>query len=184
MSNSRLHAAISGFLFILAGITSIIGFEDEPGAIMSALFETILAVSVIGTAIMLFPYFKKKNEGLAIVYVCFRILEAIFVIIGTISILALLGPTFMLGLNTVICSYLLYKSLLVPRFISAMGLTGSIFIFYAAVLEMFGIIEQVSYWGIILSIPLLSYEMTLAFWLLFKGFNASAFHSRKIILQT
>ena len=235
MPNSRQNAAIIGLLFILAAITSIIGlklydpllqtsdyltkgFENEPRIVLGALFEMVLAVSVVATAIMLFPYFKKENEGLAIAYVCFRVLEAIFIIIGIVSVLALLalsqeyintagadsghftttgsllkavhsrtfmlGPNFMLALNTVICSYLLYKSLLVPRFISAMGLTGSIFIFYAAVLEMFGIIEHMSNWGIILAVPLFSYEMILALWLLFKGFNASAFHGRKIILQT
>ncbi|MGO4498406.1 DUF4386 domain-containing protein [Paenibacillus sp. 2RAB27] len=84
----------------------------------------------------------------------------------------LLGPNFLLGINTMMCSYLLYKSKLVPRFISYMGLTGATLIFIAALLEIFSIITQLSTWGAVLAIPVAAYEMTLAVWLLVKGFNA------------
>ncbi|MDQ8736215.1 DUF4386 domain-containing protein [Paenibacillus sp. LHD-38] len=100
----------------------------------------------------------------------------------------MLGPNFMLGVNTMMCSYLLYKSKLVPRFISVMGLTGATLIFIAALLEMFGVILQLSTWGAILAIPVALYEMTLAVWLIVKGFNLSAFASEsattKTIMQT
>ncbi|MDQ1914627.1 DUF4386 domain-containing protein [Paenibacillus sp. GD4] len=85
----------------------------------------------------------------------------------------MLGPNFMLGINTMMCSYLLYKSRLVPRFISYMGLTGAVLIFIAALLEMYGVILQLSAWGAVLAIPVALYEMTLAVWLLVKGFNAA-----------
>ncbi|OCT13651.1 hypothetical protein A8709_18870 [Paenibacillus pectinilyticus] len=85
----------------------------------------------------------------------------------------LLGPNFMLGINTMMCSYLLYKSKLVPRFISYMGLTGASLIFIAAILEMFNVISQISTWGAVLAIPVAAYEMTFAIWLLVKGFNKS-----------
>lgn len=83
----------------------------------------------------------------------------------------MLGPNFMLGINTMMCSYLLYKSRLVPRFISFMGQTGATLIFIAALLEMFGIILQLSTWGAVLAIPVALYEMTLAVWLIVKGFS-------------
>ena len=86
----------------------------------------------------------------------------------------ILGPNFMLGVNTIMCSYLLYKSKLVPRLISVLGLTGATLILVAAVLELFGVILQVSAWGAILAIPVFAYEMTLAVWLIVKGFNSSA----------
>jgi hypothetical protein len=89
----------------------------------------------------------------------------------------ILGPNFMLGINTMMCSYLLYKSKLVPRLISFMGLTGATLIFIAALLEMFGIILQISTWGTVLAIPVAVYEMTLAVWLIVKGFNLSAIAS-------
>ncbi|MCY9662444.1 DUF4386 domain-containing protein [Paenibacillus chondroitinus] len=89
----------------------------------------------------------------------------------------LLGPNFFLGINTVFYSYIFYKSKLVPRFIPILGLTGSALIFLAALLEMFGVIEQVSAWGAILALPIFANEMTLAVWLIAKGFNESAVHS-------
>ena len=41
----------------------------------------------------------------------------------------LLGPNFMLGINTMMYSYIFYKSNLVPRFIPILGMTGSTLIF-------------------------------------------------------
>ncbi|KRF04819.1 hypothetical protein ASG89_21190 [Paenibacillus sp. Soil766] len=97
----------------------------------------------------------------------------------------LLGPNFLLGINTMMCSYLLYKTKLVPRFISYMGLTGATLIFIAALLEMFSIIAQLSTWGAILAIPVAAYEMTLAVWLLVKGFDApSSTSSGKITINS
>ena len=37
----------------------------------------------------------------------------------------MLGPLFMLGINTLMYSYLLYKSKLVPRPLAVLGLTGA-----------------------------------------------------------
>jgi Domain of unknown function (DUF4386) len=85
----------------------------------------------------------------------------------------LLGPAFMLGINTTMCSYLLYRSRLVPRFISIAGLTGAALVFSQALLGMFGITGQLS-WGAVLALPVFVYEMSLAIWLIGKGFNVSA----------
>jgi hypothetical protein len=86
----------------------------------------------------------------------------------------ILGPNLLLGVNTMMCSYLLYISKLVPRIISVWGLTGATLIIIAALLQMFGIILQLSTWVAILAIPVASYEMILAVWLIIKGFNLSA----------
>jgi hypothetical protein len=104
---------------------------------------------------------------------------------GTLLIAAhdwtfMLGPNFMLGINTFMCSYLLYTSKLVPRFISYMGLSGATLIFLAALLEMFGVVGQTSLWGGILAVPVAAYEMSFAIWLIVKGFNASAVVPRVI----
>ena len=89
----------------------------------------------------------------------------------------LLGPNFMLGINTMMYSYIFYKSKLVPRFIPILGMTGACLVFIAGLLEMFGIIQQVSVWGALLALPVFANEMTLAVWLIVKGFNESALAS-------
>jgi hypothetical protein len=89
----------------------------------------------------------------------------------------LLGPNFMLGINTMMYSYIFYKSGLVPRFIPIIGMTGATLIFMASLLEMFGVIQQVSVWGGILALPVAANEMILAVWLIVKGFNETAITS-------
>lgn len=86
----------------------------------------------------------------------------------------LLGPNFMLGINTMLYSYIFYQSKLVPRFISLLGMTGAALIFIAAFLEMFGVFPQISVWGVLLALPVAANEMILAVWLIVKGFNRSA----------
>nr|WP_208414593.1 DUF4386 domain-containing protein [Paenibacillus castaneae] len=86
----------------------------------------------------------------------------------------LLGPNFMLGINTMMYSYIFYQSKLVPRFISLLGMTGATLVFIAALLEMFGVFSQLSVWGALLSLPVAANEMILAVWLIVKGFNRSA----------
>jgi hypothetical protein len=86
----------------------------------------------------------------------------------------LLGPLFMLGINTMMYCYIFYKSKLVPRFIPLLGMTGATLVFICALLVMFGVIEQVSTWGAILALPVAANEMILAVWLIVKGFNGSA----------
>ncbi len=39
---------------------------------------------------------------------------------------------------------------------------------------MFGIYEQISVWAAIAAVPVFAWELTLAIWLIAKGFNPSA----------
>jgi hypothetical protein len=86
----------------------------------------------------------------------------------------LLGPLFMLGINTVMYSYIFYKTRLVPRFISLLGMAGALSVFVCSFFVMFGIFPQISFWGAILAVPVAAYEMILAVWLIVKGFNENA----------
>ncbi|WP_281888699.1 DUF4386 domain-containing protein [Paenibacillus sp. YYML68] len=85
----------------------------------------------------------------------------------------MLGPNFFLGINTFMYSYLFYKTKIVPRSISILGLIGSISIFIASLLEMFGVISQLSVWGGLLALPVFATEMILAVWLIVRGFRVT-----------
>jgi len=85
----------------------------------------------------------------------------------------MLGPNFFLGINTMMYSYIFFKFKLVPRFIPVLGMTGSVLILLAALLEMFGVIDQVSMWGGILALPIFANEMILAVWLIARGLRES-----------
>jgi hypothetical protein len=218
----RRNAIMVGVLFIVAAVTAMVGLalytpvifspdflveasENANRMILGVVLELILACSCVGTSIMLFPYLKRQNESIALGYVCFRLLEAVIIVGGTVAILSLvtlsrevangvapnpslhtlgavliavykwalmLGPNFMLGVNTTMCAGLLYRSGLVPRFIGRMGLVGAALIFATALLELFGTVPQVSVWGFVLAFPIFAYEMTLAVWLIVKGFDS------------
>ncbi|MFI1166472.1 DUF4386 domain-containing protein [Streptomyces sp. NPDC020801] len=86
----------------------------------------------------------------------------------------LLGPNFVCGANTVLMAWLMYRSGLVPRFIAVLGLVGGPLIFASAAAELFGLYRQVSVWGFLTAIPVFTWELTLAVWLLAKGFKPSA----------
>jgi hypothetical protein len=83
----------------------------------------------------------------------------------------MLGPLFMLGINTIMYSYIFFKTKLVPRFLSILGITGATCVFICALLVMFGVIDQISVLGGILALPVAANEMILAVWLIAKGFN-------------
>jgi hypothetical protein len=70
----------------------------------------------------------------------------------------------------------LYKSKLVPRFLSAWGFIAAAVLLTGTVLEMVGLFSAMSQAGLELMIasPIALNEMVLAFWLIFKGFNPSA----------
>lgn len=88
----------------------------------------------------------------------------------------MLGPLFMLGINTIMYSYIFYKTKLVPRSLSILGMSGAVLVFINALLVLFGVVEQLSAWGI-MALPIAAFKMILGVWLLVKGFNESALSS-------
>ena len=75
------------------------------------------------------------------------------------------------GLGALILNYLLYKSKLIPRWLSVWGLIG------ATLMLVTGLLRMVDPSLVYLALPILLYEMVLAVWLIVKGFNPSAIAS-------
>ena len=84
---------------------------------------------------------------------------------------SMLGPNLMLGLNTVLYSYLLFKTALVPKPLAVFGMITAVSVFIAGLLEMFGVIEPYSTAKGRIALPVGVYEMSLAVWLIVKGFH-------------
>lgn len=82
-----------------------------------------------------------------------------------------LGPNLMLGLNTVIYSYLLYRTRLVPKPLAIFGMVTACMVFVAGILDMFGIIDPLSTVKGLMALPVGVYELSLAVWLMVKGFH-------------
>jgi hypothetical protein len=86
----------------------------------------------------------------------------------------LIGPSFTSGLNTVVIAYVLYQSRLVPRFIPVLGLIGGPLVFASATAVLFGFVGQYSTWPAIVALPEFAWELSLAIYLIAKGFRSSA----------
>ncbi|MBC8051906.1 MAG: DUF4386 domain-containing protein [Sphingobacteriaceae bacterium] len=235
LTTHRRDGVITGAFFITATVTAIIGLAlydpilknaDSLAAAsansnqiaLGALFELILAIANIGTGIMLFPFLRRYSESWGLAYVCFRMLEVVFILIGILSLLSLLklsqdygntsgpelatlqiaantlktihswafilGPHFMLGVNTFIYSSIFYRSGLVSRNLSILGLIGAVLILIAAILELFGIIPHFSMQIILFALPIAVYEMVLAVRLIRKGFHLQLVSGQGYLSET
>ena len=85
----------------------------------------------------------------------------------------LLGPNVLLGTNSLLLAYLMYRARLVPRLIAALGLIGGPLICLSAGAVMFGLYEQVSTVGSLAALPVFAWEVSLAIYLIVKGFKPS-----------
>ena len=78
------------------------------------------------------------------------------------------------GLTALVLYYILYRSKLVPRFISIWGLIGAVLVMAWNLLELFGISVSL---GMVLALPIMLNEILLAIWLIVKGFKSPSLAS-------
>lgn len=71
------------------------------------------------------------------------------------------------GIGALMFYYLLFKSKLIPRFISLWGMIGVILVLTANIVELSG-----NSFGMLIYMPMGLNELFLGFWLLFKGLNS------------
>jgi len=99
-----------------------------------------------------------------------------FLTLGTLLLAArdwtiLLGVNIVFPLGALIFNYLLYRSKLVPRWLSGWGLVGATLLIARGFLMIFG--NNL----VILTLPIWVQEMVFAVWLIVKGFNSPAIAS-------
>lgn len=106
VSGHRRTALVAGLLFIATFVTAIAAVVlydpvlNDPGYLfgggadtrvaLGAVFELLLIIANIGTAIVLFPILRRQSEAAALGYVAARIMECAFIAVGLLSLLAML----------------------------------------------------------------------------------------------
>lgn len=183
-------------------VNYITSSSSDMGATVGAILEVIVALASIGTAVVLFPLLKKQNEILALSLVASRILEASTIFVGISFLMAIVtlhqtnagasalassralsilydriflqGQSFMPAINDLLLGFLLYKSRLIPRAISLIGIIGAFPLLtgYAAV--MFNTTDQHGSLAGLAALLVALFEFSLGIWLVVKGFNAKA----------
>jgi hypothetical protein len=81
------------------------------------------------------------------------------------------------SVSALILNYVLYKSKLVPRWLSGLGLFAGTSHLVEGVLGMYDLLAALGILGSLLFVPILIQEMVYAVWLIAKGFNQPAIAS-------
>ena len=180
----------------------ILGAGPDTGAIIGGILEIIVALAGIGTAVTLFPVLKKQNEGAALGLVAARVLESGTIFVGVAFLLTivslrqagagadalvtshalaalydrifLLGQSFMPAICDLLLGFLLYRSRLVPRGLSLIGIVGGPVLLVGYFAVLFGLIGQHAPLAGLTALPVALFEFSLGVWLIVKGFNPSA----------
>jgi hypothetical protein len=219
--DTRKVATLTGWLMVITFVTSIPAYfilyapvRDNPGLITGAgadpttsvawgaVLELILIVANVGTAVVPYAVFKRYSEGLALGYVAARLVEAMFIAIGIVSLLTflfmrqegtagtnaalgevfvaiydrafLVGPGIFAGVaNGMILGYLMYRSGLVPRGLAMLGLIGGPLVAASGIAIMVNVIERGSALQGVATIPEFIWELSFGIYLIVKGFKPS-----------
>ena len=86
----------------------------------------------------------------------------------------LIGTQLVFGVTALILNLSMFRSLLVPRFISIWGLIGATLAVVSSLSSMFLGLDPFSVTSIVLFLPIAIQEMVMAVWFIVKGFNLSA----------
>lgn len=184
----------------LHSANNIPGSGPDTAAIIGGLLEIIVALAGIGTAIVLYPVLKRQSEGLALGLVASRILEASTMFVGVAFILSavscrqgaagteglaashvlvslydhifLLGQSFMPALNDLLLGLLLYRSRLVPRILSMIGIIGAFPLIAGYLAVLFGFIGQHDPLAGFAALLVALFEFSLGIYLVVKGFKS------------
>lgn len=221
MSSTRRTALIFGVLYLATFVFSIAGallYDPvlHPAKFMAgaggdtrvrlgAVCEVLLIIANIGTALVVYPMFRRRFEVLALGYVTARVMECTFIAIGIVSYLAVvtlhqksggvsagarlgdanslvavrnwtfvLGPGFVAGLgNGLMLGYMMYRSGLMPRSLTMLGLVGGSLICITGLGVVLDIFSRGGTAQAIATVPEFIWELSLGIYPLVKGFKTS-----------
>ncbi|MBP2029295.1 hypothetical protein J2755_000215 [Methanohalophilus levihalophilus] len=187
MDEIRKKAIIVGSLILFA--YAVLASSVIESKIIVMLAEALSGVAVIAIAVIMFPLFRPYNENISLGYIGFRGIEGGLMIIA--GVLSLSSDAFLIsiydgiyvihayifGIAALFFYYLLYQSKLIPGWLSVWGFVASILLILVNILEIAGLISS----SMLFYSPIISNEVVLALWLIFKGFNSSAIEPCKTI---
>jgi hypothetical protein len=172
---------------------------NDNGIMIGGLLEITVALAGMATAIVLYPVLRRQNESMALGLVASRVLEAVTMFVGVAFLLSLvtlhqsgagkdalvtshilvslydriflLGQGFIPAINDLLLGILLYKSGLVPRVLSLIGILGALPLLAGFTATMFGLIERISPLAALSAAPVAVFEFSLGIYLIIKGFR-------------
>ncbi len=186
----RTRAVIVGILILLA-YTMLI-YDATGNVPFGSAADIISGLSVIGIAVLMFPLFRMDRSGavndstgnkiLNSAYLFSKLVEGVLMIAGGICILyastreyrsliyANIHIYFFIA-GALLFYLLLFRTRLVPRFLSVWGLIASVILLLVTALGLAGIKHVILD---ALLMPTVANEVVLAIWLMVKGFSSKS----------
>jgi len=180
----------------------ILGSGPDTNVFIGVILELIVALTGIGSAVALYPLLKKQSGSVALGLVGARVLEAGTIFAGTAFLLSIVtlrqsgvgidalitgralvtlydrifsvGQGLIPAVDDLLLGYLLYKSRLVPRTLSIIGLVGVPILVIGFISVLLGLIGRFDPLAVLTAVPVALFEFSLGIWLVAKGFNPSA----------
>lgn len=169
--------------------------------VLGAFLMLLNTVADVGKGVLFFPILEKHGKRTALTYLATMIVEVVLLDVGVLALLMIvplsnqhgvdaevtkaLGSlavqsntmAYQIGESTlafgcVFLCLLLYRTRLIPRFLSISRLIGYPLLMAGAIAEIFGI-----HIGLVLTVPGMFFELVLPFWLFTKGFQPEAYAS-------
>ena len=181
MTKDRKTAILVGIFIFVA--YSIIGTNNPDAKLLGMSLEVTSGLAVIAIAWLMQPYLQPFGKGLSLTYLLLKGLEGGLMIIGgllffihTKSLLTLRDQIYFIhgyifAVPALIFYFLLWRSSLVPRWLSVWGILAAFVLMVVNTLEALNVIPaQIE----ILYLPIVLNEVVLALWLILKGFNPAA----------
>ena len=174
-----MRAVAVGILILLA--YSILGAGNAEAKAISLILEVTSGVSVIAIAALMYPLLKPCGPKLSVLYIGLKTVEGLLAIVAGIFF-AFHSPVllsvrdniylvhgYIFAVPALIFYFLLFKSNLVPWWISVWGGVAAVLLVLVNLAELTGLISPLE----ILYLPIVANEVVLGLWLIIKGFNQS-----------
>jgi hypothetical protein len=185
ITNKSRAMLVGIFILVAYGVLASAMTQSK---IIVMLADVISGLAVIGIAVLMFPLFKNLDKSLSRGYLILKYAEAILMILG--GLLFFIDSTqylrdiiyesfhiYVFIVSGFMFYLLLFKSKLVPRFISIWGAAGLFAILVSTLLNLVNI--QYAFLDYFL-VLIITNEVFLAIWLMVKGFNKSIINNYQI----
>lgn len=152
---------------------------------LTLLLDVVSGLAVIGIAVLLFPFFKASNKSLSWGYLIMKFLEGTLMIAAGILYMSdslrdlhawtyNYPQTYVFIVSAYLFYVLLFKTKLVPRYISIWGIVACFTLLIANITKSLGVSSPALD---ALMVPIFANEIFLAIWLMAKGFNPTSIAS-------
>ena len=159
----------------------------------------------VAKAILFFPILETHSKRTALAYLATMVVEVVFLSLGAFVLLMIvplahyaaegwakgLGSLLVqsnamaytigeaaLGFGALFLCVLLFRTRLIPRWLAISGLIGYVCLMTGQIAAIFGIIPNIGLYSVI---PGFFFEVTLPFWLIFKGFQPEAYRGQPVV---